>query len=112
MEAALMAGVSAILTVVEGLLPVIGTTAATSSTIASIVAMLAKWVPLIVSELPSATTLIAAIQNIIAGLGVNPATTPEQLATLQQLDAQCDTAFEAAVAADPANIPPTPPAAA
>lgn len=106
MEAALMAGVSAILTVVEGLLPQIGTVAAASTTITSIIAMLEKWVPLIVAELPSATTLIQAIQNIIAGLGTNPATTPEQLATLQQLDAQCDTAFEAAVAADPTNIPP------
>lgn len=106
MEAALMAGVSAILTVVEGLLPAIGTTTATTSTIGSIVSMLETWVPLIVSELPSATTLIQSIQNIISGLGTNPATTPEQLQTLQQLDAQCDTAFEAAVAADPANLPP------
>lgn len=106
MEAALMAGVTAILTVVEGLLPQIGTVAATSATITSIVAMLEKWVPLIIAELPSATTLIQAVQNIIASLGTNPATTEAQLATLQQLDAQCDTAFEAAVAADPANIPP------
>jgi ABC-type glycerol-3-phosphate transport system permease component len=107
MEAALMAGISAILTVVEGLLPVIGTTAASTGTIASIVAMLEKWVPLIVAELPSATTLIQAVQNVIASLGTNPATSAEQLQTLQQLDAQCDTAFEAAVAADPANIPPS-----
>lgn len=106
MEAALMAGVAAILQVVEGLLPVIGTTTASTSVIASIVAMLEKWVPLIVAELPSATTLIQAVQNIIAGLGTNPATSAEQLQTLQQLDAQCDTAFEAAVAADPINIPP------
>lgn len=48
---------------------------------------------------PAATTLItngyAAVKNLISNLGSHPATTEDQLAALQALDAQVDAAWEA-----------------
>lgn len=112
MEAAILAAISTLLTVVETVLPTIS--GATSSTvITSVVTALEKWVPLVIQLFPSATTMFQSIKNIISSLSANPATPAQQLATLQQLDAQVDTAFEAiAVQEDPdATTAPTKPAA-
>lgn len=105
MEAAILAAISTILGVIETVLPVIGTSTAATGVVASLVTMLEKWVPIVIAELPSATTLFDSIKGAIAALSANPAATSDQLATLQQLDAQVDTAFEA-IATDPAITPP------
>lgn len=101
MEQAVIAAITTLLTVIETVLPTLSSS--TSSTvIISIVAALEKWVPLVISLFPSATSMFTALKNIMASLGSNPATPAAQLATLQQLDAQVDTAFEAiAVQEDP-----------
>lgn len=98
MEAAIIAAISTILTTVETVLPVVsGGTA--STVIISLVGVLEKWIPIVVALMPSATNLFNSIKGAIAALSSNPATPAEQLATLQQLDAQIDTAFEAAATA-------------
>jgi hypothetical protein len=95
MESAIFAALTTMLQVVEAVLPTVG--ASTSAPIIlSIVAALEKWVPVIITLFPTATNLYTAVKNIIAGLSANPDTSAAQLATLQQLDAQVDTAFEAA----------------
>lgn len=108
MESAIVAALMALLQVVEGVLPTVGASTSTPIII-SIVSALEKWVPIVIALFPSATNLYEAIKNIIASLSSNPATTQDQLATLQQLDAQVDTAFEAAAkAVDPdAPVAPT-----
>lgn len=69
----------------------------TSAKIVSrVLTALIQIVPVAIKE---AQDVLPAIQNIIAALSANPATTEEQLATLKALDAQVDAAFEAAVAA-------------
>lgn len=101
MESAIVAAITTLLTVVQTVLPTIS--GATSSTvIISVVTALEKWVPLVIALFPSATSLFQSVKNIIASLSANPATPAQQLSTLQQLDAQVDTAFEAIAAkADP-----------
>lgn len=101
METAVLAAISTLMTVVETVLPTIS--GSTSSTvIIAVVAALEKWIPIVMSLFPSATTMFQSIKNIISSLSANPATPAAQLATLQQLDAQVDTAFEAiAIQEDP-----------
>lgn len=97
-----MAAITALLTVVQVVLPTLTATSGSAPAIIAIVAALQKWIPLIVAMFPQATALFQSIKGIIAALSANPATPAEQLATLQQLDAQVDTAFEAiAVQEDP-----------
>lgn len=107
MESAIIAAITTLLTVVETVLPAVS--GATSSTIIiATVAALEKWIPLVIALFPSATTLFQSIKNIIASLSSNPATPAEQLASLQQLDAVVDTAFEAiASQVDPDAPAPT-----
>lgn len=102
METAILAAISTILGVIETVLPVVS--GGTSSTvIISLVTMLEKWIPIVVAEMPSATAIFNSIKGAIAALSANPATPAEQLQTLQQVDAQVDTAFETAAASvDPA----------
>lgn len=107
MEAAILAAVTTILTTIETVLPVVS--GATSSTvIISLVTLLEKWVPIVVALMPSATNLFNSIKGAIAALSANPDTPAQQLATLQQLDAQVDTAFEAAAAAVDPDAPSAP----
>lgn len=104
MESAIIAAISTLLQVVETVLPTIS--GATSSTIIiSVVTALEKWIPLVIALFPSATNLFQSIKNIIASLSSNPATPAQQLATLQQLDAQVDTAFEAIAAQTDPDLP-------
>lgn len=106
MESAIVAAVMTLLQVVETVLPTVGASA-TAPIIISVVAALEKWVPLVIALFPSATTLFQSIKNIIASLSKNAATPAEQLVTLQQLDAQVDTAFEAAAKAVDPDAPAT-----
>ena len=66
-----------------------------ASTIGSIVSTLVQLVPTLVKEY---NDLVGPVKNIIAALSLNPVTTADQLATLQDLDIKVDADFEAAVA--------------
>lgn len=61
--------------------------------ITSIISTLEGLLPLITTSIGPFYT---SVKNIIAALSENPATLPDQLATLQALDKQADDAFEAA----------------
>lgn len=81
----------------------------TSSTaIGSIISALAAVVPTIAADAP---LLLTTVKNIIAELTSSGTATTAQLAQLQQLDQQCDAAFDAAWVAFQTAYP-TPPAAA
>jgi len=67
-----------------------------ASVIAQIVSTLVSLVPTLVQEYKD---LVGPVRNIIAALSANPATTADQLATLQALDAKVDADFEAAASA-------------
>ena len=95
------AAFTAILALIQQLLPVLGGSDATL--IASIINVLEKWVPLFITGVEE---LYQPVKNIIAALSANPATTADQLVTLQSLDAQVDAAFESiAVQVDPDAVP-------
>lgn len=87
------AAVQALLALIEALLPQIGVNSAIVDTILK---GLIQVLPIVVQE---AEDLVPAVKNIIAALSANPATTADQLATLQALDKQADGDFEAAATA-------------
>ena len=86
----------AVIALIEALLPQLGVTGANAALIGKVVATLVALIPTIVQE---AKDLLPAVKNIIAALSANPATTADQLAALDALNAQVDAAFEAAAAA-------------
>jgi hypothetical protein len=92
--------VTLLLTLVGQLLPAVG---ASTSAIQTIINSMVAIVPALFQE---ATDLVPIVQNIIAALKVNPATTQAQLVILNDLDAQCDAAFEDALAKSIASDPP------
>lgn len=81
--------VTALLTVLQALAPALGT----SSSITTIINALIEIIPLVAKEF---SDVLPMIKNIISALQANATTNAEQLATLAALDAQVDTAFEAA----------------
>lgn len=87
--------ISIFLTLIEGLLPELGTNAATSA-IDKILSALITIVPIIASN---ASNFLTPVKNIIAALSASGNVTPDQLAQLQALDAQVDAAFDAATGA-------------
>jgi len=82
--------ISAVVSLLTALLPLI---TGNSQAIGNIIATLIQIIPAVEQ---AAENLIPPIKNIIAALSADPATTADQLATLQALDAQCDQAFESA----------------
>lgn len=80
-----------ILTLLQTIVPALGS----SSAIAAVVNALIQIVPLLIKEYQD---VLPMIKNIIAALRSNPETTAELVAQLTVLDAQVDTAFDAAVA--------------
>lgn len=86
--------ITAVVALLGELVPAIG---GSSTLIANIISTLIALIPAITQEV---ATLVPMVKNIIAALQADPATTADQMATLQALDAQCDNAFEAA-AVDP-----------
>lgn len=84
--------IETLLTLIQGLLPELGVTSA-ANIITQILNALITIVPIIEKD---ATDFITPVKNIIAALQSNAAVTPDQIAALQQLDAQCDAAFDAA----------------
>ena len=94
---------SGVLLIIQQLIPLLGASTASTSLVTTIVAQLIQWLPLIVQEIE---VLYQPVKNIIAALQASPAAVADQLATLQQLDAQLDTAFEAAAKdVDPDAVP-------
>lgn len=91
--------VTLLLTLVGQLLPALGAGAGIQTIVNALVAI----VPALIQE---ATDMVPIVQNIIAALQANPATTQAQMATLNALDAQCDAAFEDALAKSIASDPP------
>jgi len=91
------AAVTAVLTLIQQVLPLITASgAASTGIVASIVNALSTWLPLIVTEVD---TLYEPVKNIIEALKQTGAVTPDQLTTLTALDSKMDAAFEAAAAA-------------
>lgn len=88
------AAISAILALIEQLLPSILSTS-NAALVTNILTALTALLPYIIQEVQ---TLAEPVKNIIAALQANPAATADQLAELQKLDAQVDAAFEAAAA--------------
>lgn len=88
----LAVSIETLLTLIEGLLPELGVTSA-SNIISQILAALITIVPIIAQN---ATNFITPVKNIIAALQASGNVTPDQITALQQLDAQCDAAFDAA----------------
>jgi hypothetical protein len=84
--------ITSVLAMIESLLPAItsgGNVAIVDGVINALTAML----PFIIQEVEA---LVTPVKNIIAALSANPATTAAQLTQLEALDAQVDTAFDAA----------------
>jgi UDP-N-acetylmuramyl tripeptide synthase len=96
----LSSAIESLLILIEGLLPSLGI--AGSNVITKIIVALIQIVPILAEE---ATNLITPVKNIIAALQTKGPLTPDQMAQLQALDAQCDAAFDAALAK--VNAPPS-----
>jgi len=92
--------VSAVLTLLEQILPLLGA-GSTATQVASIIQTLVSLLPLVINEIQQ---VAPAIKNIIAALSANPAATADQLAQLQALDAQVDAAFDQAASDTDAGI--------
>jgi len=99
--------ITAVIALIEQFLPMLGTSAATATMIETIIAALEQIVPLVIEFVPVAVT---SVQNIIALLKGDSTVTVEQWARLDAIDAQLDTANDAAIAAvdpdAPATVPP------
>lgn len=93
------AAISAILALIEQLIPLI-TSAGNVSLIDSVISALTSMLPFIIQEVEA---LVTPVKNIIAALSASPATTATQLAQLQALDVQVDAAFDAAAASTDAG---------
>lgn len=94
--------ITLLLTLIGQLLPAVG---ASSAGIQSIINAMVSIIPALIQE---AMDMVPIVQNIIAALKNNPATTSAQLVTLNALDAQCDAAFEDAMTKSAASDPAAP----
>lgn len=92
----MMPAFTAVIALIEQFLPLLGTSAATSSLIGTIITALENILPLIVDFVP---TVYTSVKNIITALKADPATTQAQWAKLDEIDAQLDAANDAAIAA-------------
>jgi len=92
--------IASVVAMIEALLPSI-TSTANAALIGSILNALSGMLPFIVQEIES---LYQPVKNIINALSANPAALADQLATLQELDAQVDAAFEDAAKDTDAGI--------
>lgn len=93
-----------ITTVLSLIQAILAGTGVTSTLITSIINTLEQIVPLVVSEVP---VLAADVKNIIASLQGNSQTPAQLMATLANLDAQADSALDAAAKADGLNATTT-----
>lgn len=98
--------VTAIIALIEQLLPILGTSAATTSLVSSIINALTQILPLVIEFVP---VVYNSVKNIITALKADPATTAAQWAALDAIDLQLDAANDAAIAAVDPDAPQTPP---
>jgi len=91
--------VTAVIALIEAILPNITVSAVVEKIIETLITLL----PAVIHE---AQDLAPAVKNIIAALSSNPAATPDQITQLQALDAQVDAAFDQAAAAAAAQDGP------
>lgn len=92
-----------ILTFIQTVLPLATQAGSAAGAIANAVTVLQKLLPYIVGEIEA---VYQPFKNVLDLLKNSGDVTPAQLATLQQLDVQADTAFEAvAVQIDPDAAP-------
>lgn len=97
----LSTSITAILAIVQSLLPLLGSSNASVILIATVINALTKLMPFIIDEIG---TVYTAVKNIISALQNSGAPTANQLAALAALDAQVDTAWIAVQAKiDPDN---------
>ena len=96
--------ITTLLSLIGNLIPLL-TSTANANLIASIIATLEQFLPFIIGEISS---LYTPVKNIIAALSATPATDAAQLAQLQVLDQQVDTAFEAIAAQTDADSAASP----
>lgn len=89
------AAVTAVLALIQQILPLITAGSASSGLVGSIVNVLTTWLPLIATEV---TALYEPVKNIITALQSSGALTDQQRADLKALDAKVDQAFDAASA--------------
>jgi hypothetical protein len=87
--------IPAIISLLGQLIPALGSSA-TANVVSQIIVILIQLMPTLIQEYKD---LIGPVKNIIAALSANPATTAQQLATLQALDTLADTEFDTAAAA-------------
>ena len=101
--------VTAVIAMIEKLLPLLGTSGATISMIESVIAALEQFMPLIIEFVPvvysSVKNITIALRNILEG---NTEATKAQWDAIDAIDAQLDAANDAAIAAvDPDAPQPT-----
>jgi phage-related protein len=88
------AAILAVLTVIENLISVLGTSSQTATMIDNIINALTQLLPLIVDEV---STVYNSVKNIISLLQNSGTMTADQQAALTSLDAQVDTAWNSVV---------------
>lgn len=98
----MMPALTAIIALIEQFLPLLGTSAATTTLIGTIITALENIVPLIVDFVP---TVYTSVKNIITALKADPATTVAQWEVLDTIDTQLDAANDAAIAAIDPDAP-------
>ena len=97
----LSTSISAILAIVQALVPILGTSSATASVVTSVIDALTKLMPFIVNEIGTVYTSVKNIISVLQNSGVPDQT---QLGALSSLDAQVDAAWNSVQAQiDPDN---------
>lgn len=97
--------ITAVIAMIEQFLPLLGTSAATTSLIATIITALENIIPLAIDFVP---TIYTSVKNIIIELKADPATTQAQWASLDAIDTQLDAANDAAIATVDPDAPAAP----
>ena len=88
----IVAAVNSVLSLIGGVLPLLGTGNSATNAIGKIITTLTDMGPLIVDQIGKTYT---GVKNIINTIGSHPATNADQLAALQAFDKQVDDAWNA-----------------
>lgn len=81
-----------VLSIIESVIPLLGTSSATATVITNIINALTQLLPFIMNEI---STVYTSVKNIISLLQNSGTMTADQTTALQQLDAQVDQAWAA-----------------
>ncbi len=96
------AAFTAILALLQQLLPLITAGSASSGVVTTVLGVLKTWLPLISTGI---TEFYQPVKNIIAALQGSGAVTAQQIADLKVMDAQIDADFDAASAGQDPDAP-------